>query len=82
MSDKIEVIRTVDEDGCEQYTVSAASLTDLASVLGATEDQFVVKEDDKLARRRRLQEVNRLMNTPEAIRRRTNFNPWTGEPDC
>jgi len=82
MPDKINVIKTVDEEGRDQYTVSASSLAKLADVLGISQDQFVVKEDDKLARQRRLQELNRRMNTPEAIRRRTNINPWTGRPDC
>ena len=82
MPDKIVVIRMVDEEGREQYTVCAPSLPDLANLLGVTEEQFVVKEDDKLTRQRRLQELNRQANTPEAIRKRTDFNPWTGRPDC
>jgi hypothetical protein len=82
MSDKIDVVKTVDEEGREKYTVCASSLPDLANMLGVTEEQFVVKEDDKLARQRRLQELNRQANTPEAIRKRSDFNPWTGRPDC
>ena len=82
MADKIVVIKTVDEEGLERYMVSAYSLADLASVLGVAQDQFDVKEDDKLTRQRRLQEANRRLNTPEAIRQRTDFNPWTGRPDC
>jgi hypothetical protein len=82
VADKIVVIKTVDEEGRDQYTVSASSLADLACMLGVVQDQFVVKEDDKLTRQRRLQELNRRMNTPEAIRQRTDFNPWTGRPDC
>jgi hypothetical protein len=82
MPDKINVIKTVDEEGRDQYTVSAPSLPDLANVLGVTQEQFVVREDDKLAGQRRREELNRRMNTPEAIRRRTNINPWTGQPDC
>jgi hypothetical protein len=80
MADKINVIKTVDEEGRDLYTVSASSLADLASVLDVTEDRFVVKEDDKLTRQRRLQELNRGMNTPEAIRRRTDIDPFTGKP--
>jgi hypothetical protein len=82
MSHKIGVIKTTDEAGRDQYMISADSLAALASLLDVTEDQFVVKEDDKLTRQRRLQELNRRMNTPEAIRQRTDFNPWTGRPDC
>ena len=82
MPDKINVIKTVDEEGRDQYTVSAPSLSDLANVLGVTQEQFIVTDDDKLARQRRREELNRRMNTPEAIRRRTNFNPWSGQPDC
>jgi hypothetical protein len=82
MPDKIVVIRLVDEEGREQYTVCAPSLPDLANMLGITEEQFVVKEDDKPARQRRLQEANRRNNTAEAIRKRTDFNPFTGRPDC
>lgn len=82
MSHKIGVIKTTDEEGRDQYMISADSLAALASLLDVTEDQFVVKEDDKLTRQRRLQELNRRMNTPEAIRQRTDFNPWTGRPDC
>ena len=82
MSHKISVVKTTDEEGRDQYIISADSLAALASLLDVAEDQFVVKEDDKLARRRRLQELNRRMNTPEAIRQRTDFNPWTGRPDC
>ena len=82
MPDKINVIKTVDDEGRDQYTVSAPSLSDLANVLGVTQEQFIVTDDDKLARQRRREELNRRMNTPEAIRRRTNINPWTGRPDC
>lgn len=82
MSHKIGVIKTTDEEGRDQYMISADSLAALASLLDVTEDQFVVKEDDNLTRQRRLQELNRRMNTPEAIRQRTDFNPWTGRPDC
>jgi hypothetical protein len=82
VADKIVVIKTVDEEGRERYMVAAYSLADLASVLGVAQDQFDVKEDDKLTWQRRLQELNRRLNTPEAIRQRTDFNPWTGRPDC
>jgi hypothetical protein len=82
MPAKINVIKTVDEAGRDQYTVSASNLPDLANLLGVTQQQFVVKEDDKLTRLRGLQEANRRANTPEAIRRRTNFNLFTGEPEC
>ena len=82
MSDKIVVIKTADEEGCDQYIISAPSLEVLASLLDVAPSQFVVREDDKLARQRRLQELNRRMNTPEAIRQRTNINPWTGRPEC
>jgi hypothetical protein len=70
MPDKINVIKTVDEEGHDQYTVFTSSLTDLANVLGVTEDRFAVEEDEKLIRQRRMQELNRRMNTPEAIRQR------------
>jgi hypothetical protein len=82
MPAKINVIKTVDEEGRDQYTVSASSLEVLADMLGVSQSQLVVKEDDKLTRQRRLQEANRRANTPEAIRRRTDFNPFTGRPDC
>jgi len=82
MPDKIDVVKPVDEEGREQYTVCASNLPDLANMLGVTEEQFAVKEDDRLTRQRRLQELNKRMNTPEAIRQRTDFNPFTGRPDC
>ena len=82
MSHKISVVKTTDEEGRDQYIISADSLAALASLLNVAEDQLIVKEDDKLARRRRLLELNRRMNTPEAIRQRTDVNPWTGRPDC
>jgi hypothetical protein len=40
---KINVIRTVDEEGREQYTISASSLADLADVLGVTKEQSHVQ---------------------------------------
>jgi hypothetical protein len=76
MPDKIVVIKMVDEEGREQFTVCAPSLPDLANMLGVTKEQFVVEEDNKLARQRRLPELNRRNNTPEAIRKRTDFNPF------
>jgi hypothetical protein len=82
MPDKINVIKTVDEEGNDLYTVSASCLEVLADVLGVSQGQFVVKENDKLTRLRRLQEANRRANTPEAIRRRNNINLFTGEPEC
>lgn len=73
MPDKINVIMAVDEEGRNVYTVSAFSLSDLAHVLGVTEEQFVVREEHKLTRQRQLQQLNRRLNTPEAIRRRTEL---------
>jgi hypothetical protein len=80
MPDKINVVKTVDEEGHDRYAVSTSSLADLANVLGVTEDRFVVKEDEKLIRQRRVQELNRRMNTSEAIQQRTDFDPFTGRP--
>jgi hypothetical protein len=79
MLDKINVVKTVDESGYDRYAVFASSLVDLANILGVAEDRLFVKEDEKLIRQRQRQELNRRMNTPEAIRQR-DIDPWTGRP--
>lgn len=74
MTDKITVLHYVDADGYAKYAVgdvSEYSLADLAKALGVSDDRFVIKLDEKLVRERRLQETNRRLNTPEAIRKRT-----------
>jgi hypothetical protein len=43
MPAKINVIKTVDEEGRDQYTVSASSLEVLADMLGVSQGQLVVK---------------------------------------
>jgi hypothetical protein len=82
MPDKITVIRTADAEDRECFIVSAPTLGELATTLGIEQGRFVVKENDGLSRQRRLQEINRRMNTPEAIRRRRDFDPFTGDPYC
>jgi hypothetical protein len=82
MPDKITVIRTADAEDRECFITSASTIDELAMLLGIEQERFVVKEDDRFSRQRRLQELNRRMNTPEAIRRRRDFDPFTGDPVC
>jgi hypothetical protein len=79
MPDKITVIKTVDAENRDCYTVSARTLGELATVLGVQEDRFFVTEDNNLRRQQRRQELNRRMNTPEALRQR-DIDPFTGRP--
>jgi hypothetical protein len=72
MSGKITVIPCVDADGHAKYAVSAYSLADLAKVLGVPEDRFVLGGDEELIRQERRRDLNRRLNTPEAIWQRTN----------
>jgi hypothetical protein len=79
MPDKITVIQTVDVEDRVQYMVSAPTLADLAMIFGVSEDRFAVTVDPIPIRHQRLQELNRRMNTPEALRQR-DIDPWTGRP--
>ena len=81
MSDKIPVVQGVDAAGHPTYGVYEYSLADLAKRLGIPEDRFAIKKvDEKLIRQERFRELNRRVNTPEALCRRTNINPYTGQP--
>jgi hypothetical protein len=77
MDDKIKVRHYVDSDEHPRYEargVSEYSLSALSKVLGVSEDQFAVYLDEKLIRQRRLSEQNKRSNTPDAIRRRSDFD--------
>lgn len=79
MPDKITVIKTVDAEDRVQYMVSAHTLGDLAVMLGVSEDRFVIRVDPIPIEEQRLRELNKRMNTPEALRQR-DIDPFTGRP--
>jgi hypothetical protein len=84
MTDKITVLLSVDDKGYHRYTagdVVAYSTGDLAKRLGVSEDRFVLNEDEKLIRHRQLSDRSKRLNSPEAIRRRTEWDPSDLEDD-
>jgi hypothetical protein len=73
MSDKIYVTKIVDAENQIWYTVSARTLGELADSLGVAAERLHVKKDSgqiRAIRAQRLRELNRMANTPDALRQR------------
>ena len=88
MSDKILVMQVVDPDNRITYIArgeAAYSMAELSKKIGVPEENCSSLPSDEvkhLIRQQRRQELSRQANTPEAIRRRTDINPFTGLPNC